>query len=173
MPHLWKEERSPENCEPEWVLRALDGEAEVRLGEASVTRGDGGALLVHSQSDSDETWLVMSAEPARVAINGNPLHAGLRALADRDEIRIHGLGRWFFSSEQLARVAPLPAADSPIFCPRCKQAIVPGSPAVRCPSCGRWYHQSDEYPCWSYSEQCLCGQPTSFETDFRWTPDGL
>jgi len=139
-------------------------------------RGLGGtaaALLLRSRTDQGEVWLAMSATPAGVALNGAPLHAGIHVLADRDEIRVAGLGRVFFSTEQLARVVPFPGAGTPAFCPRCKQEVAADSPAVRCPACQRWYHQSDEYPCWTYTEQCLCGHPTALDAGFQWTPNGL
>jgi len=105
----------------------------------------------------------MSAMPAGsapgVAVNGVPLQARIRVLADRDEIRVAGLGRVFFSTEQLACVAPFTGADTPTFCPRCKQAVTAGSPVVRCPTCERWYHQSEEYPCWTYTDRCLWRTP--------------
>jgi len=170
MPHLWKEDRPTGNGEPEWVVQPLDGEAAVQLGEASAATA--AALLLRSRTDQGETWLAMSATPSGVALNGAPLHAGIRVLADRDEIRVAGVGRVFFSTEQLARVVPFPGADTPTFCPRCKQDIA-AAPAVRCPSCRRWYHQSDEYPCWTYTAQCLCGHPTALDAGFQWTPNGL
>jgi hypothetical protein len=144
-------------------------------GVAAERDDDAAALLLRSRTDEGETWLVISATATGVALNGEPLHAGIRVLADRDELRITGLGRVFFSTEQLARVTPFPGADKSTFCPRCKQEIAPGSPAVRCPSstCQRWYHQSDEYPCWTYTEKCLCGHPTALDAGFQWTPNEL
>jgi len=177
MPHLWKEDRTAGTGEPEWVVQPLNGEAAVPLADASAVAGRAVALLLRSRTDQGETWLVMNATPAGgapgVTLNGAPLHAGIRVLADRDEIRVAGLGRVFFSTEQLARIDPFPGADTSTFCPRCKQAITAGSPAVKCPACQRWYHQSDEYPCWTYTEQCLCGHPTALDSGYRWTPEGL
>ena len=177
MPHLWTEDRSMVSGEPEWVVLPLMGEATVPLGDTSAGAGVAAALLLRSRTDQGETWLAMSATPAGsalgVAVNGLPLQAGIRVLADRDEIRVLGLGRVFFSTEQLACVAPFPGTDTPTFCPRCKQAVTAGSPAVRCPTCERWYHQSEEYPCWTYTDQCLCGHPTALDAGFQWTPNGL
>jgi hypothetical protein len=174
MAHLWVEDLAEGNSQPEWLVQPLDGEAAVPL---CAPRDDGAArataLLLCSRTADGEAWLVMSTAPSGVALNGAPLHAGIRVLADRDEIRVDGLGRVFFSSERLARVELFPGADKRIDCPRCKQELTVGSPAVRCPSCGRWYHQSDEYPCWTYAAQCLCGHPTALDAGFRWSPDGL
>ncbi len=173
MPHLWREDRSLETGEPEWVVQPLDDEAAVPLGALSAADTGAAALLLRSRTDQGELWLAMSATPAGVALNGAPLLTGIRALVDRDEIRVAGLGRVFFSTERLACVAPFPGADTPTFCPRCKQAIAAGSPAVRCPACQRLYHQSGEYPCWTYAATCLCGHSTALDAGFRWTPNGL
>jgi hypothetical protein len=203
MAHLWREDRSAESGELKWVVEPLDGEAAVNLGPAAgeglagplpvgslpslqpnTERDSGGAgqrdnaaaaLLLRSRTGHGEAWLAMSVTPAGVSLNGVPLHAGIRVLADRDEIRVAGYGRVFFSTELLACVTPFPGADKPTFCPRCKQEIAPGSPAVRCPSspCQRWYHQSDEYGCWTYTDKCLCGHPTPLDAGFQWTPNGL
>ena len=48
-----------------------------------------------------------------------------------------------------------------------------GTPAVQCPACGRWFHQSAELPCWTYSDHCLCPQPTALDCGYQWTPHGL
>jgi hypothetical protein len=170
MAHLWKEDRSTDTGELAWVVQPLDGEGALSLGPVA---GAATALLLRSRTAEGELWLAMSATPAGVALNGVPLHAGIRVLADRDEIRVAGLGRVFFSTEQLAGVTAFPGTDARTFCPRCKQAIDAGTSAVRCPACQRWYHQSDEYPCWAYTEACLCGHPTALGAGFQWTPSGL
>jgi len=74
-----------------------------------------------------------------------PLHAGIRVLADRDEIRVAGLGRVYFSTERLACVTRFPGAATPRSV-RAANKTSPPVAAVRCPACQRWYHQSDEYP---------------------------
>ena len=173
MPHLWMQDRSPETGEPDWVVRPLEDEAAVPLGHAPASADGAAALLLRSRTDHGEIWLAMSATPTGVALNGVPLHAGIRVLADRDEIRVEGLGRVFFSTERLARVEPFPDVAGATFCPRCKQAIAAGTPAVCCPACQRWYHQSDDCPCWSYTPHCLCGHPTALDAGFQWSPNGL
>jgi hypothetical protein len=168
MAHLWVEDSATGNAEPGWLVQPLDGESAVPLPAAPAA-----ALLLCSRIAASESWLIMNVASASVALNGTPLRGGIRTLADRDEIRIAGLGRVFFSSERLAQVQPLPAADQPVGCPRCAHEIRLGTPAVRCPRCERWMHMSDELPCWGYSEACPCGHPTALDAGYQWTPNGL
>ena len=91
-----------------------------------------------------------------------------------DEIQTSASGSIFFSSEIRAAVEPFPGGETPIHCPRCKLAIERETPAVRCPACFLWHHESSEYPCWTYSEHCaMCDQPTDLEAGFRFTPEDL
>jgi len=177
MAHLWIEESSSGDAEPEWMVRPLDGESVVPLPAAHHALRDGvvraAALLLHSRLAEGESWLIMNVTSSGVVLNGAPLRTGIRRLADRDEIRIAGLGRVFFSSERLAQVQPFPGADRRVDCPRCLQEIRPGTLAVCCPLCGRWMHMNDELPCWSYAETCLCSQPTALDAGYQWTPNGF
>jgi hypothetical protein len=126
-------------------------------------------VLLCSPSDGQETWVLVGA----AQVNGMPLLTGIRVLRDRDELQVGGL-RAFFSAEALAAVRPSPAQGERIFCPRCKQEIEKLSPAVRCPQCRVWHHQTAELPCWTYSERCAsCNQPTDLNAGYRWTPEGL
>lgn len=177
MAHLWIEESSSASGEPEWMMRPLDGESAVPLTASHNGHPNAGpphaALLLCSWMAEAESWLIMSVVPAGVALNGTPLRAGIRLLTDRDEIRIAGLGRVFFATERLARAESFAGADQRIDCPRCKQEIVAGTVGVRCPACARWFHQSAELSCWTYSDRCLCPQPTALDHGFRWSPHGL
>ena len=152
MAHLWMEDSSTGTGEPEWIVRPLDGESAVPLSVAHNGHANDApphaALLLCSRMADAESWLLMNVVPVGVALNGKPLRAGIRMLADRDEIRVAGFGRVFFATERLARVETFAGADKRIDCPRCKQEIVAGSLAVRCPApgCGRWFHQSEELP---------------------------
>jgi len=128
------------------------------------------AMLLNRTSAEPDIWVVIGS-PA-VHVNGAPLDTGIRVLRDRDELRLDG-HRTFFSTETLAMVVPFPG-ERPTLCPRCKLQIIPGSPAVRCPRCGIWHHQSAEFPCWLYSSTCTnCDQPTAIDADFRWSPETL
>jgi hypothetical protein len=168
MAHLWQSRvRHVANGETicSWCVVPLSG------GAMAV----GSALLLRCRDAAGETWLIMDARPPRVHLNGSSLTTGIHVLHDRDEIcGIPGVGRMFFSTEVLARVEPYPGAERPASCPRCKQPITAGTPAVRCPGCGVWYHQSEDFPCWTYSETCaLCPQLTALDAGYRWTPESL
>lgn len=119
-------------------------------------------------------WILFEKSPSSVRLNGNPILAGIAVLKDRDEILLHGLTRLYFSTEEEARVETFPGGESPVFCARCRQAIPPGTPAVRCPACGHWCEQSELKPCWTYGPTCpLCEQATAFDAGLRWTPEEL
>ena len=139
---------------------------------------NGPARLQWAPMGADGAFVLMAPHrQTSVRVNGTPLHAGIRVLRNRDEIRLNGT-RMYFSTERLAQVTPFPGADRPTQCPRCKQPINEGQMAVRCPNprCGVWHHQSevDELPCWTYTPNCAnCGQETELSSGFRWTPEGL
>lgn len=122
------------------------------------------------------TWVLAAPFGAGVAVNGEPAHAGLIALADRDEILLETGERMFFS---LAAVAALEAFDAPppgLRCPRCCRLFAASLPIVRCPGpgCGVIHHQTDELPCWTYTARCaVCPQSTALDQAPRWTPEGL
>lgn len=170
----------------EWVVTPLEGEAfslaadrsqPVQIGR-EVDDGGARAVVLRGGGPGGEVWVLVGS--GAVHVNGVPLLGGIRVLADRDELllgaEVNGAARIFFSTERLARVEPFPRPDDAAFCPRCKQQIAPGSRAVRCPGphCRVWHHQSDDLPCWPYSERCaLCDQPTETGTGYRWTPDEI
>jgi hypothetical protein len=166
----------------EWPVAPLEGDAHTLRGDAEVSLrprpsadADDGArpLILRAPSASgDEQWVVIHAPGTGLRINGTALATGIRLLSHRDELRLAGVaGRAFFSLEGLARAAPFDGVEGS-RCPRCQQGIEPGTPAVRCPQCGVWHHESEEFACWSYSPNCaLCDQHTELDAGFRWTPD--
>jgi hypothetical protein len=83
--------------------------------------------------------------------------------------------RCFFSTEELAQIVSFPGLAQTAFCPRCKQKVEPGDPAVVCPHCHAWHHQSEKYPCWTYGATCaLCQvQSTALDAGYAWTPEKL
>jgi hypothetical protein len=156
----------------------LDTEPPRRLQDEAIASSDADGVLLLRQSGEDGTvWILLAGTRWDVRVNGLPLHAGIRVLADRDEIRIGGMESCYFSTEESPRVVPFPEASANIHCPRCTLEIQPGGPAVRCPNCAVWHHQDPDrkLPCWTYGERCGgCDlQETSSEAEFRWTPCGL
>jgi hypothetical protein len=154
----------PDDDGGRWVAAPLPSD------EIHLATGDGAAI--HRSSGSEgERWVLIGS--ATVSVNALPLLVGLHVLRDRDEIRL-GEMRVFFSTETLAAVAACPAAPEPLKCPRCTQTIDTGAPAVRCPQCGVWHHQSERLPCWTYVDTCqLCDQTTALDGTYRWTPEDL
>lgn len=166
MPHLWLQNDN------RWDPAPLGGSA-LALDDAASLRplGAGEAAPLRFQPAGGDSWVLLATQRAGVRVNGHALVAGIRVLRDRDEIAFDG-ARCFFSTERLACVEPFPGADGPVFCARCKQAIEPGSPAVRCPGCGTWCHQREDLGCWTYGPKCpLCDQPSALDAGFRWEPE--
>jgi hypothetical protein len=173
MAHLWIED-----FPGEWAVLPLSAPRvqlapRLALAPASAPTDVGAALLVRADTARDE-WHVLAPHDEPVWINGLPLISGVRVLTDRDEIRLASGDAFFFSTETLARVTAMPALESVKSCPRCRAAIDPGTPAVCCPTCSLWHHQSEELPCWLYSEVCAsCSQATALTAGFQWTPMDL
>lgn len=130
-------------------------------------------LLPWTRSGGRESFVLLARQTHSIRVNGAPLQTGFRVLRDRDSIQLADRSPIYFSNQRLPVIEPLPETDEPRFCPRCKTLIEPGSPAVHCVNCGSWYHQSDEFPCWNYSDTCHCGLPTALDGDYRWTPNEL
>ena len=143
------------------------------LRDAADGDPEGGVDLIPRDDAGREQWLLLADWQPGVWVNGLPLSAGMRVLADRDEIRLAAGSSVFFSTERLALIEPYPGGDSSAACPRCRLPIEKGSPAVMCPACLVWYHQTEEFPCWLYSARCgLCSQPTDLAAGFRWSLEG-
>ncbi|MFQ5738714.1 MAG: hypothetical protein ACE5JX_06840 [Acidobacteriota bacterium] len=184
MAHIWIADSTDG-----YAVAELDGKrftlcADTNNPVARATRGTPGSspandliLLAKSARNQDVVWLLLGGVEARVHLNGEPLVAGMAVLADRDEIRISGGARFYFSTEELARVEPLPSAMPTTHCPRCQDRIEEACPSVRCPACGVWHHQHEagERLCWTYGETCascrVCS--TNLESVYRWSPGCL
>ena len=172
MPHLW---HIPEASD-RWHVAPLDaGRVFLPLlrAEPAVNANRPVATIrrVPGAGADPERWVLIAERGSGVTVNGVQLALGVRVLRDRDEI-MHQSARWFFSAERLARVEAFPGAAGSVFCARCRQAVEPGSPTVRCPGCGTWYHQSESLGCWVYGEKCaLCVQATALDAGFRWEPE--
>ena len=130
--------------------------------------------IVRANESGPPAWALVTRRKNGTRVNGRPVLAGLCVLSDRDEIRTVGGDQYFFSTERLATPVKFPAMERTIFCGRCREEIVVGSLAVCCPgaSCGVWYHQLPDRPCFTYHDKCtICGQPTSLDAGFSWTPE--
>ena len=126
--------------------------------------------------DAGDSWALVVALGAPVRVNGVLLPAGLALLADRDEIRVPGSPPLWFSTETIARVGEAPALDGrALRCPRCHLPIDAGSPAVLCPGCRVWHHQSTDRPCFTYKDApcAACGEGFELNGGFRWLPEEL
>jgi hypothetical protein len=154
----------------------------VQLAEAGAA-GPSALQLRRVARPGGETWLLLIGPGQAVSVNGARLPLAVYQLRARDEVRLlvpAAAGgepvavRFFFATERLAQVVPLPATDKPILCARCGAPVSVGSPAVSCPSCRKWHHQADPCLCWVYRDRCgACDQPTALDAGFRWTPDDL
>lgn len=177
MAHLWARDAGGA-----WAVLPLSGDefdlVSLPVPSPASSRRPGGRrsgrlLRAMSEGAAGTEWVLVAPPEEQIAVNGLPLLAGIHSLGDRDEIGLAGESV-FFSTETLARIEAMPASQEVRFCPRCKQAIEEASPAVRCPQCGLWHHQSETLPCWLYSSTCaMCPQDTDLEAGFRWTPEDL
>lgn len=177
MAHFWVQDPTTgwaiAPLEGEVLALSVDGFSQAHVSPEGAASADG-PRVARRQGPEGESWVLMAGTKGCVRVNGLPLVLGLQVLADRDEVLLDGSARLFFSTEQLARVESAPQTQNRIFCPRCKQAIDRGSPAVKCPQCGGWHHQSEELPCWTYSKNCaLCDQSTELQAGYRWTPEEI
>ncbi len=179
MAHLWLHTTAQE-----WTIMPLDGEVwtltghydqPVQVGRA-MHDGHSAAVLMSSQdAGKEKRWVLIAPPEHSVRVNGERVVLGLCTLSDKDEIRVPGGVSFFFSTEKLASVELFPGlGDQRCFCPRCKQEITTDCPSVQCPQCGVYHHQSDDLPCYTYSEHCtVCDQSSSLDADYRWTPEDL
>jgi hypothetical protein len=172
MPHLWFENTGG------WEAQRLRS-AELDLSAASLpatTETQSGAQvarLLRVGAEGAQAWALIAPAGSNIRVNGRRVTAGLRALADRDEIRA-GERRFFFSAESIAEVVPFPGALRPIFCGRCRLPIATGDPAVCCPGCGIWHHQGgpEKRLCWTYAPACSCCDfQTHLSAELKWVPE--
>ena len=173
MAHLWVQSAGGWEAQrlggAEFDLAAFASEGAARDGRVAPVAGF--ARLVCAGAGGSKCWALVTSALSDVRVNGRAVESGLCVLADRDEIR-SGSEIHYFSTETLAAVEAFQGTGRPVYCGRCRQMIVEGSPSVRCPCCGVYYNQSDSLPCWTYSGKCtFCGHPTALDTaGFTWTP---
>ena len=178
MAHLWFSDNAGS-----WVSRPLGGAGcfvrftpdGPEFNPPAEDRRHPAAILIRpSLTAGSDEWSLLAAAAAGVRVNGTELVLGMRALRDKDDVSVGGQ-HLFFSTEQLASVAPFVGLAQPAFCPRCKQGLERGVPAVQCPRCRAWHHHTETLPCWTYDETCaLCQQqPTALDAGYAWTPENL
>jgi len=130
------------------------------------------ARLIRVDAVGLPAWALITANDSGVRVNSRAVIAGLCVLSDRDEIRLGNGVQYFYSTESLAEVVAFPGAERAVYCARCRELIEKNAPAVCCPGCAIWYHQSDELPCWTYAEKCnFCSTFTALTSGFTWTPE--
>ena len=113
--------------------------------------------------------LLLVRDSVRVRVNG-----GVRVLDHRAEILV-GADRLLFSAQSAPLVTMFAlAVDGRLpVCPICRGPIRDGMQAVACPGCGRWFHQLDAKPCWTYAPTCrFCQHPTALDEAAAWRPGG-
>ena len=178
MANLWQN-----SSDDHWTLAELRSTVILRNGsielveQIDVDTQRGEVLLYPHNADSREaTWLLLAPLRSHVRVNDTPLESGVRALADRDAIRVPGLATMYYSTERLACVEPF-AGPEPVYCARCRLVISKGDASVTCPQCGVVHHEqgAEGRDCFTYAETCaLCDQPTDLESaSYQWTPEGL
>jgi len=132
-------------------------------------------VLMRTQDTLGQERCVLLCPPRNgMRVNGQRVLIGARVLSDRDVIALGGGQTVWFSSERTAAVVPF--ASEHASCIRCKLPLESGAPAVRCPApgCGFWHHQSEDQPCWIYTDGCAaCGYPTDLNAGFQWSPADL
>lgn len=188
MAQLLKHTRDSEG-KPGWAILSLDGitaaQLERRDGKLNLkpldaaTGAEGAITLLQCARAGQEGWALLTDVDA-VRINGDAPLLGIHLLADRDEIRLPGGERVFYSTERATRTENMPDLGRTIECPVCLLEIRPGDPAARCSHCGVWYHQMPddrerELPCYTTASNCRsCRQPLpDLAGGFAWTPEEL
>lgn len=181
MAHLWFADENAGGAWADFVLAGSRYTLTATGPELATAANAAHAALVRCET-ADNEWLLLVTPGSHVAVNGQPVALGFRALHDRDEITLTrpevgadgcvSARRFYFSTETRARVQPMPLTGAAIHCGRCRQVIAGGQPAVQCPTCRVWQHQSAELPCWTYGAHCgpSCAQPTRLDGGPCWSP---
>lgn len=124
------------------------------------------AAVIQSRGEEGRNWALLSRSDVYLRVNGR-MTAGIRVLADRDQIQLADQ-TYYFSTEELVRVVRFPGGHGVVDCPRCRRVLASGDESVCCPRCGIWHHQTEEYPCWTYEEaSACCEHPTELTVSYR------
>ena len=169
MPHLWFQ------TDRVWKVFDLGRDPVALLEDRPVTVSEGrdepNGVLAALHRRANGAWVLFASRDSKARVNGL-LIPGIHALRDRDEIRVCGQ-TYVFSTERLAAVEEYDGSTR-AFCPRCRQEIKKGTPAVQCPGCGIWHHEDVQLNCWTYADHCaMCPQRTPLTDIYQWTPEAV
>lgn len=156
----------------QWAATALAGDA-FDLPGANPSLPSG--VVLRRAGLDDAGWVLLAPPTGSARVNSELAVLGVRALRDRDEIQLPGQPPVFFSTEKLVAVEPY---SGPVggTCPRCTKPMAAASPAVRCASCGTWYHQNGRKDCFTYGENPICVSCTNdavVSDGLTWVPEEL
>jgi hypothetical protein len=133
-----------------------------------------GGIALYGLGQGGERGVALFVLPGVWArVNGEPVLGGLRLLGHRDEILVED-ARLFFSLELTPEVTVfrLVAGERAPTCPVCRGPVKDENEAVRCPGCGRWFHQAAARSCWTYAPACrFCDHPTPLTGAAAWRPE--
>jgi hypothetical protein len=189
MAHLWELDR-----EGRWSARPLGAfptmlAADLRDLMHTVwfaqrdDRPDYAVSVVRADAAAGPAWVLTAGAKADVQVNGRRMAGRLRVLTDGDDIWIgafwQGSQRFVFAADSPPFVVTYYGADFMTDageqppCARCGRRIGMGTPAVECPTCHAWHHESPDARCWTRSTTCSsCQQATDLSAPFRWRPGG-
>jgi len=176
VPYLWFRPNQSTDWRPleaSGPALAIDSQAAAVRPLQAARDAAADAVIIRSDAAAQPRFVLLIPSGLLARVNGAPLPSGIHQLADRDAIHLGDAPPVFFSADARPVVEPYPGAADVAFCARCKSEIVPGTPACRCPGCGLWFHQSEEFPCWTFSDHCVCGFPTALDGGPRWSPEDL
>jgi len=133
--------------------------------------------LVRFGTGADSGVALLARPGVTVRVNGLPIAGGMRVLQHRDELLV-ARRRYFFSAEStpVVTVFQLAEGDRRPACPICRGPIRDGEQIVRCPGCGRSFHQlggeGKRKTCWTYAAHCrFCRHPTALDGATAWRPE--
>ena len=128
---------------------------------------------VITRAGASGSWVLLGRPDQHLVHNGATCLAGMRVLEHQDCIALEGFETVYFSTEEELRIEPF-TASAEASCPRCRRAILPGDPAVKCPSCGVFHHEMADSNCWTYAPTCaLCQRQTQLDAGLQWSPAAL
>jgi hypothetical protein len=128
-------------------------------------------------SPSGFVLLVRAGAPVRVNGRDVGLRTTVTRLEHMDLINVGPRVCLFFSTESLAEIVPFPGIEGgACICARCKTPIAVGEPAISCPRCRAWSHESAKLPCFRYpgSHTCpACPHPNAAGAGYQFNPAAL